>query len=278
MQFWFAFVALFFSMFGALFSYAQDAKKSTDQPAACCQKADAKTTAAQSKGDCCAKDGRSEAVAAKGDCAAKTGCSAQAKADGGCSGSNLASCNFRGVPAMMYKVGDEEMDCPAQAQKVAAADKKAIKFVVDGKTYDAQADAMTAYADVLEKHLQKMTAVQYVVGEECVGCPVSAKALAEKNKGKVRYRVASTTFDDQAVAEKAAKLAKDASDKVAMKMMVGDKEYQCPASAQEACKDGQQIAYQIGETRTPCKVSARVELAKAKILSAMKAVSEVAGV
>jgi hypothetical protein len=56
---------------------------------------------------------------------------------------------------------------------------------------------------------------------------------------------------------------------------VDGKPYTCDKAAGEACqKSGQKAEYAVGECKTPCKMSARIELAKARIEAARQAVAK----
>lgn len=120
-----------------------------------------------------------------------------------------------------------------------------------------------------------------MVGQECVACPMAADSLAKKNHETVKYRVATFNYDDHKKAQKAAQVAAEAAEKVTWKMVVDGAEYTCEKSAQKACqgsaaKDGgnKKCEYVVGETRTCCRSTAKVELAKAKIMAAYRALDE----
>ena len=64
--------------------------------------------------------------------------------------------------------------------------------------------------------------------------------------------------------------------KVAMSWAVGEKSYQCPVSAGDVAKaDGKKVEYVVGNTKTTCKVTASVELAKARVDAAILALEQV---
>lgn len=223
---------------------------------------------AQEGKSCCAGATAAKAVATDGkSCSGeKSACSAAlAKA-----GAN--------TPKMTYKVGEKSTCCPDEAQKLAGGDAKLVKFVVADKEYSDKSEALTAYGKLLDEHLGQITTVKYAVGKECMSCPVSAGELAKKEGKKVEYRLASFNFSDKEAADKAAKSARDAADKVSMKIMVGDQTYSCPTMAAAAAKTcGRTVEYVIGETRTPCNTTAQVELAKARIEAALAAIATVDG-
>ncbi|MFO0838137.1 MAG: hypothetical protein U1D55_06380 [Phycisphaerae bacterium] len=213
------------------------------------------------------------ALAGDGDgCGAKAKDGATAKA-GCCSKGDSAKCEGKGMPTMTYRVGDKETCCSQEAAKLAKDSKAETKYIVAGKTYADQGEAMTAYADALDGYMKDVMTVKYVVGDESLSCPMEAASLAKKNNGTVKYRLASATFDSQEKADKAAKAAKEAADKVSMKMMVGEKSFECPMSAADAAKASNgKVEYVIGDTKTCCDKTAKVELAKAKIKAAIAAI------
>jgi len=223
-------------------------------------------------------------------------CTAMAQCTGGgseakaasCSGEkSAAKCCDKGgekavavkLPAMSYKVGDKETACPNEAEELAKAGKAKVQFVVDGKTYAEKAEANEAYAKQLESFMEESMAVKYAVGDACVSCPMTAGEMAKKENKKVQYRVASFTFEKQDDADKAVKQAKEAAEKVSMKWMVGEKCFTCPVEATKAAKsDGKQVDFVVGDVKTQCDKQARVNLAKARIEAAMKAMSEQPGI
>ncbi len=225
------------------------AQTSADKPAKC-------ATGEKASASSCEKScGSSKATASCGD-----------KSKAACGGKALA-----GMPVMTYRVGDKECCCPKGAAQMAKTDKAEIKYVVAGKAFDDQGEAMTAYADALDKYMGQMMTVKYAVGDDCVACPMEAAELAKKSDGKIKYRLASMTFDSKEQAEKAAKAAREAADKVTMKALVDGKEVDC--SKAKACSDkNEKVEYAIGDTKTCCDKQAKVELAKAKIQAALAAI------
>lgn len=172
------------------------------------------------------------------------------------------------MPTMSYKVGDKSACCPNEAKTLAKGDEKAIKYVVAGKEYTDKAEAMKAYGTQLTDYVGTMTTVRFVVGDECVACPMAAGEMAKKSNKQVQFRVASATFDKKEDAEAAAKKAKEAADKVTMKMVADGKEVSC-----DQAKDAKGVEYVIGDMKTCCESTAKVELAKAKIKAISNAVA-----
>lgn len=219
---------------------------------------------------------------AKSCCTGGTEAKAKTVASDGkcCTGEKSATLAKAGAntPKMTFKVGDKSTCCPDEAQKLASGDAKLVKYVVADKEFSDKSEALTAYGKLLDEHLSQITTVKYAVGKECMACPVSAGELAKKEGKKVEYRLASFNFGDKEAAEKAAKSAKEAAEKVTMKVMVGDQSYHCATMAEAAAKScGRTVEYVVGETRTPCNTTAQVELAKARIEAALTAIATVDG-
>ncbi|TWT41102.1 hypothetical protein RAS1_37940 [Phycisphaerae bacterium RAS1] len=232
----------------------------------CCASAGEKAGCTSGDKGNVAKTGASEGGASchAGD---KTAAGDKAKCSAG-----SASAGCSDMPCIKYVVGEKSTCCPDEANKLANGDQKLIKYIVAEKSYSDEAEAGKAYADVLNKHLESMMQVKFAVGDECVACPMTAKELATKNNKKVIYRVAKFDFAEQAKAEEAIKHAKAAAEKVSMKMMVGDKCVGCPVEAKQVAeKEGKKVEYVVGEKRSCCETMGNVELAKARIMAAVKA-------
>jgi hypothetical protein len=129
--------------------------------------------------------------------------------------------------------------------------------------------------------------------------------MAKEKQADMTFRVASFKFDKKEAAEKAAKVANEAADKVCLKMVVDGKTVTCDKAAEKACgaktagdgatchhgKDGAKTAehakdatktceYMVSSdenSKITCPIMARVELAKARIAAAMKAIESTMG-
>jgi hypothetical protein len=246
-------------------------------------KASGQTVAAKAGG--CCKDG-----AAKD----KAGCSGKDAA--GKENCDPAKCAGKagGMPKMSYKVGDQTLCCPTKAGELAQGDATKIHYIVANKEYTDKAEATQAYQAALDGYLQSVTSVRFAVGDEVVTCPNAAQQMAKTKGESVKFRVAAYTFADRAAAEKAAAAANDAAGQVTMKTVVNGKTYTCEKEAAAACAasgkscHGEAVAkgdnasagdaakpeYVIGETKTNCAVTAKVELAKAKIAAAQQALEK----
>ncbi len=252
MRFWVIVAIVLVSMAAAFRAFADDDKKAGACPAAKGQEA-TKVSA----------DGKSGCTAAKGEGCGTGGECCQAK-----SGAVK-------LPAISYKVGEKEFCCDQEAADAAKASNGSITYVVGGKSYAKQDEALTAYADLLEKHLDSMLTLKYVVGDECVACPTSAQQLASDKHAKVQYRLASYNFESQEKADKVLGRARAAAEKITMKMVVGEETFQCPVSAQDSAKkSGKPVEYAVGDCKSPCQTTARIALAKAKIDAASKVLAD----
>lgn len=287
MRFWAALVAVLVAMYAALNVFAGDNCKAG---AACGDKAAAtaqvKSVAAEGDACCPSKAGDKAAtarlVAAEGDacCPGDKAKDVAHKHKHEVSADRCQSqCGEKiagSIPAMKFTVGDQTVTCPGEALDLADGNETRIKYVVGKETYTDQRKALQAYAAQLEECLDTMTKVQYVIGDDTTCCPQSADALAKKSGKPVHYRVALVDFASKDRAAEAAKLAATAAEKVALKCMVGDKEYSCTEAASEACKKAggeAKVAWCLGETKTECEQTARVMLLRARITAAAEAVA-----
>lgn len=204
----------------------------------------------------------------------------------GCEGKTECGRNFaghagrlarRGIPAMLYRVGDTTTECSKQAQSLAAAGKAKIRFVVDTRDYASEGAAKKAYAKVLDRHLDAMLSVKFAVGADCVACPMTAGAMAKKAGKPMMYRVAAYDFKTQKAADQALKAARASIKNVKLTMKVGEKAYQCGITAGAMAKAaGKSVQYCIGQTSTGCEVTASVNLATAKINAALDTLAKAA--
>lgn len=235
----------------------------TDKPECC---------AAHKVEKCCAQDKAVENTKA----CCKHGMAA------GCGDTNCAGdlVRFKGLalPRILYQVNDERLSCPKSAVKMAKAENADLKYVVADKVFTNKPEAFKAHAELLDEFLGDMLTVKYAVGENCVACPDAAEAIAKKEGKKVRYRLASFDFEDRASAEKATKLASEASEQVELKMVVGDETFDCPMHAAEAAKkQGKEVDYCIGKLKTASEADAMIELAVERIKAALTAFEKCGG-
>ena len=202
----------------------------------------------------------------------------QEKAGAGeCGGTMSEACQKKlagaaaAMPKLTYRVAEQATECPDHAKQLAAGDEAKIRYVVGSKEFTAREEADAEYSKALDGFLADVTTVKYGVGEQTLCCSKTAGELATKENKKIEYRLASFAFADEAQAGAAAKRAKEAADKVAMKMMVGESCFECPASAADAAKAaGKSVEYAVGSMRTACQKTAKLELARARAMAALE--------
>lgn len=177
--------------------------------------------------------------------------------DGGaCPISTAVAKSMESLPKMTYLVGKESTCCSTSAAALAKKSGDAIQFVVGKKTYSDKGKAMDHLIKDTETMLTSFTTpttcsksgMTSIAGEEC-GCKVMAGTLAKK--------------------------VKSAADGVKMSYLVGTEACSCPTtSAAMAKKKGVDRTFVIGETKTTCSKTARLELARARFAAAAKAAAE----
>lgn len=246
---------------------------------------------AKADGDkaCCAKDGSKATCDKSGDKAKctmggdKAGCSKDAQAEGMCNGDVLCDgtvVRVRGVelPRMGIMVDGKSVCCAKSAGELTKGDMSKVQYVVADKTYDNLGEAKAAFTTVMEDFSKEMLTVKYAVGDECTNCPITAKEMAKKAGSEVHYRLASFNFESQDSANAAADKARAAAKEVAMTMKVGDKSFCCPTEAGKAAEaDGKKIEYCVGENKTGCEVTAKLNLAVARVQAEILALADAAG-
>jgi hypothetical protein len=188
-----------------------------------------------------------------------------------------------GAPLMQYKIGERVTRCPKQAAEwTKAKNDLPVRYIVNATEYTDYGAALQAYQAALEERLAQMSSVRYAVGNQCVACPLEAASLAQQTGSTVKYRVASFTFADRAQANRAAEAARAAADKVRMTYAVDGKKCAGDKEARHSCRpNGDETAaktceHKVGETKTCCETTAKVELTSARIIAAYQALALVA--
>jgi len=160
------------------------------------------------------------------------------------------------LPRMTYKVGTETTPCPKTAAKMAEKADAKIQFVVGTKTYASKTAALTALAETTEHFVAEFTKPH-----------VCDKSGAVTLAGK--------TMKCQVSAGKLARTAREAMDKVRMTYLVGKTACQCPKEAAKLAKEsGQEKVFVVGQEKTCCSVTARLNLARAKYKAAVIALRQ----
>lgn len=244
------------------------------------------TAAAHAGGACCKSGQAAKASLASGGSSCQSGQTAVAGATaegkqviaGACCASKKGStaCTETSMPQIAYKIGDKILTCPVEARSAASADDNAqVKYVVGGKEYDDQMSANKAYDVVLSSYIKDMVTVREVPASAEKKCPVSGSTIEKAQPA--HFELATYSFPTREAAEKAAAEAKEAATKIRMSYAVADKTYSCPDEAKKACTGDAKVEYVVGDVKSCCDVLASIELSKARIAAASKAIADAAG-
>ena len=157
------------------------------------------------------------------------------------------------LPQMTFVVGQQKVCCAEAAENLSSQSGTPIQFVVAEKAYTDRSQATSALADETEKF---------------VNANVEPKVCQETGT----TTVAGTQHSCSVAAGKVAQLAKDAMAKVQMTYLVGDVRCDCPDKAKEtAAQTGQTTQFVVGDEKTSCSVTAKLNLARAKYKAAVEA-------
>lgn len=158
------------------------------------------------------------------------------------------------LPQMTYQVGDEKLCCPNAAGELAKKSGNAIQYVVADKTYEKEAAAKLALAEATEKFVA---------------------AFAEPKEESGTITVAGHEACCAGTAAQMAQQAKSAMEKVQMTYLVGEKSCNCPIEAEKLASDSGDVKlFVVGEEKTACNVTARLNLARAKYKAAVVALMQ----
>jgi hypothetical protein len=222
-------------------------------------------------GDCGPKEASAEKKCC-GTChgvkAASAGtCSAEACSSAPCSTSSAAcsasSCDaskgcpiaaaMAKLPKISYAVGEKKTGCPDAAAKMVKESGGHIHFCVGDTEYDSKSEAQAALLTATEKFVSNFAKPHT--------CPASGNVT-----------LAGQTQSCEKSAAHTAKLLQDAMAKVKFSYAVGDEECHCPTKAARLAKDsGKEKLFVVGETKTCCEKTARLNLARAKYKAAVEA-------
>ena len=202
---------------------------------------------------------------------------AAASAGEGCSSAKKVNAILASMPTIRYRVGDETTSCPKHAKAIAGSGGS-LQYVVGDEAFASEDEAVKKLAEILDHEVAKLQAVEFVVADESYQCPMTAKRVASTKNTKIVYRVAGFDFDSRDEADKMALLAKEAVGGVKMTYKVGDESFCCDKMASAKAKETKKsIVYQIGDSSTPCAVTAKRLLAEAKLRAVVETAAEHVG-
>jgi hypothetical protein len=202
-------------------------------------------------------------------CAAKTtatstcpagGCSETGCASGCCGAVAVATTKacpvtaaMEKLPKLTYAVGEKTVCCPKEAAALAKAANSQIRYCVAEKKFDSEADAQKALVEATETFVAAVA--------QPYKCPKSGQLT-----------LAGQAQSCEKTAAKNAELMQAAMAKVAMTYVVGDKSCNCPVEAKQVAKDsGKEVLFVVGQEKTSCEQTARLNLARAKYKAAIEA-------
>jgi hypothetical protein len=220
---------------------ADDATKSTEKK---CDKCPASATAANAVATATKCEGEK---CAAGKCCEGGQCSAAC-------GAAIANAKEK-LPKLVYKVGKETTCCSESAKALAEKSKETVQFVVAEKAYTCKNEAFTALVTETEKFVESYVSVSK--------CEASGKST-----------VAGKSFDCCVEAGQKAELVKAAVKEVRVSYKVGDEDACCAGSAAALAKKSKMpIKYVVNGEATECELTSRLNLATAKYLAAVVALT-----
>ncbi len=200
-------------------------------------------------GNCGPKDAKTAASGCCGDKCTSAACGT-AKCGTG-KGCPIAAAMER-LPKLTYAVGKKATCCPKEAAKLAKESGGHIHFCVAKKEYDSKSDAQAALIEATEKF-------------------VSAAAKPHTCSKSGQLTLAGRAQGCEKSAANTAKLMRKAMAKVRFTYAVGEKECNCPVEAGKlAKKEGKEKLFVVGDQKTCCEKTARLNLARAKYKAAIE--------
>lgn len=162
------------------------------------------------------------------------------------------------LPKMTFLVGDQEICCSKSAAALAKTAEEPIQYKVGDETFESQEKAFTTLVTKTEAMVAAFTTPST--------CKISGKTT-----------IAGKSSQCSVEAGTMAKKVQEATQLVSMKYKVGKETCTCPNSAKAlAKKAGVTPTYVVNGTETPCEMTARLTLARAKYEAAVKALASTA--
>ncbi len=157
------------------------------------------------------------------------------------------------LPKLTYAVGETKIGCPKEAAKVAKESGGHIHYCVADQEFDSEPEAQAALLEATEKFVADFAKPST--------CPKSGQLTLAGQAQSCEKTAAHT-----------AELMQGAMDKVKFTYLVGEKECNCPVEAGRISKEtGKDKLFVVGEEKTPCEKTARLNLARAKYKAAVEA-------
>ena len=159
------------------------------------------------------------------------------------------------LPQMTYKIGEESTCCSKSAAKLAEQHNLPIHYVVGKKTYEQKDEAYTSL----------VTETETFVNDFITPCKCETSGST---------KIAGESCQCSVMAGEKAELVKSAVEKVNMSYLVGEKTCSCPHEADALAKSSEaEKQFVVGEEKTCCEKTARLNLARAKYKAAVEALA-----
>ena len=159
------------------------------------------------------------------------------------------------LPKMTYKIGEESTCCSKSAAKLAEQHSLPIHYVVGETTFEQKEEAYTSLVTETETFVKDFIT-------PCK-CEVSGST-----------KIAGESCKCSVMAGQKAELVKGAVEKVNMNYLVGEKTCNCPHEADALAKSTKaEKFFIVGEEKTGCEKTARLNLARAKYKAAVQALA-----
>lgn len=200
-----------------------------------------------------------------------------------CSEAKVAACtdskSGMATPAMAFQVGDTTVHCPVSAKAMASEQKSEMKFVVDGVTYQTEAEAKVAHMISMERFTESLTRVALVVNGETVECAEKAAACKTACASTtVQYQVGAVKFDNAEAAVRAAAAAHAAMQSVKMSYAVNGEATNCSVDAKaKSTSCGSPVEFVVNGTKTDCDKTAKYLLTRERMAAAVAAFEKTIG-
>ena len=170
-----------------------------------------------------------------------------------CSGCPVEA-GMQGLPRLAFVVGGETTSCAKHAANLAEKNESAIQFAVQ-QSFASKEQAMLALVTSTESLLE-----EFATPFKCEASGTTAIAGRKLHCSKTTAKIAADV--------------REAMDTVKVSFVVGNKECHCPNEAETLAKaSGEKRLFVVGDEKTSCELTSRLNLARAKYRAAVKAVA-----
>jgi hypothetical protein len=97
------------------------------------------------------------------------------------------------MQTVRFVVGKDCLSCPNAAASLAKSQGKDAKIMYRVAGHEFACDKKAAQVADAAKKAARTVAMQYKVGEKCIGCPNAAASLAKSSGKKIEYQIGAKT-------------------------------------------------------------------------------------